>query len=183
MIHLNYYLKKYFLFTLIALLVVQCQKDDTNTNVESEQLKKELSEKQKKALAKEILDSKEYKESAKQILYWRDKIKDEDFFTKDIIGENGFSRDAVKKRLSMTSFKSVDEFFQLFEKMTELNKKVIKKYPEMADPSMEKYLIEEVKEKAKREFWDNIGEKKSIDRKKNYDCDYAYRLCYILHPV
>ena len=39
MFYLLNFLKKFFLFTLIALLVVQCQKDDTNTNVESEQLK------------------------------------------------------------------------------------------------------------------------------------------------
>ena len=65
MFYLLNFFKKFFLFTLIALLVVQCQKDDANTNVESEQLKKELSRAQLEERIIEIANSQEFQDLIK----------------------------------------------------------------------------------------------------------------------
>ena len=60
-----YYFKNFFLFTLIALLVVQCQKDDASVSVESEQLKKELSRDQLEEKALELANSQEFQDLIK----------------------------------------------------------------------------------------------------------------------
>ena len=51
-----------FLLFFVALLSVQCQKDDRNTDVESEQLKKELSRAELEKRVMEIYNSQEYKD-------------------------------------------------------------------------------------------------------------------------
>ena len=58
-----YYFKNFFLFTLIALLVVQCQKDDSNTDIAngSEETEKTLSRDKLKKRAVALYNSREYR--------------------------------------------------------------------------------------------------------------------------
>ena len=50
---------------------------------------------------------------------------------------NTYNYDLIKERLSMTSFKSAEEFVQGYEDMFYSVQKLVKKNPELADSSME----------------------------------------------
>ena len=65
-----YYFKNFFLFTLITLLVVQCQKDDSNTDIAngSKKPKKILSRDKLKKRAVALFNSQEYRDFTKRDL-------------------------------------------------------------------------------------------------------------------
>ena len=190
-----YYFKNFFLFTLIALLVVQCQKDDENTDVESEQSKKEFSREQEKVLkkyisslslsekkekAKLIFNSEENQNSDKSNFFFINKIDDDAFFenTEKMVFKDGtFNRNNIKERLSKTSFKSVDEFIDAFNNMVNNNKKLFNKYPEY------KFLLDEIIEEQKLSFIEEQklsfikDKKKKMIRQSNCDCRWDYNNC------
>ena len=136
-------MKNIFYLVFVGLLFSQCQKDDVDVNFESEQQKKELSEKQKKALAKKTANSTEFvdlwERGRQQAEMSVNQIRNKEFYNnpEEVINKDGrFNRKALKKRLWMTSYKSVDELIQDFNETINLTNEIFNKYPETKDSSV-----------------------------------------------
>ena len=129
---------------------MQCQKDDTNTNVESEQLKKELSKTELEKRAREIVSSKKHQKFTNQTDLFLSKIHNKNFLTERIIDEENqtYRYDLIEERLSMTSFSSVEEFIQEYEKLFYSAQKLMVQYPSVANSSMQERIREEILKKA-----------------------------------
>ena len=156
-----------FLFAIA--LFVGCQKDEVADANSQKKLKREeiisknFSNAEAEKTVKEIVNLKDYQELGNQATSLADKINDIRFFDEGIINEKDeFDYNVVKERLSMTSFHSVDEFFQEVEAVMSLNKKIIDEHPELLNSSIRETII---------------GKKKNVQRNRNCDCDYVYNKC------
>ena len=164
---------KKFLFLLsMFVLAVNCQRDESaDIDADGGQPSTEVSPRQLQNRAREIVSSEEYNNALNQSELFIKKIHDEHFFTEDLfdVENNTYNYDLIKERLSMTSFKSADEFVQEYEKMFYSIQKLVKKNPELADSSME--LQEMIKNEDLKRI--NLLDSRSSASK----CKKAYEAC------
>ena len=129
--------------TLILLLAVNCQTDESADIGIKENLPTEGIDAQSQARAREIVNSDEYREFTNQNESFFDKIQDENFFTLELFDFDNqtYNYDLINKRLSGTSFKSAEEFVREYEKMISLGVELGKKHPDLADPLMQEAMM------------------------------------------
>ena len=126
--------------TFILLFTFSCEQQDESADVNAEQSNTEVRARQMQVRAREIVNSEVYNNALNQFELFAKKIYDEHFFTEDLfdVENNTYNYDLIKERLSMTSFKSAEEFVQEYEDMFySVQQKLVKKNPELADSSME----------------------------------------------
>ena len=87
-----------------------------------------------------------YNNALNQFELFAKKIYDEHFFTEDLfdVENNTYNYDLIKERLSMTSFKSAEEFVQEYEDMFYSVQKLVKKNPNFADPFLQEKIEKEL---------------------------------------
>ena len=120
------------------LLAISCQKDESaDIDADGGQPSTEVSPRQLQNRAREIVNSEEYQAFVNQNRSFLSKINSKDFFTEDLIDEENetYNYDVINERLSMTSFESAEEFVREYEKIFYNTQKLVKKYPELANPS------------------------------------------------
>ena len=132
----------FYLISMI-LLAVNCQTDESADIGIKKNLPTEGIDLQSQARAREIVESKEYREFTNQNESFFDKIQDENFFTLELFDfENQtYNYDLINQRLQGTSFKSAEEFVREYEKMISLGVELGKKHPDLADPLMQEAMM------------------------------------------
>ena len=96
--------------------------------------------------AREIVNSEEYQSLIDQNKSFISKIHSKKFYTEDLfdVGNETYNYDVIRERLSMTSFKSVEEFVQEYEKMFYSVQELVKKNPDFTNSSLQKTIEEEI---------------------------------------
>ena len=91
------------------------------------------------------------------------------------MGNETYNYDVIRERLSMTSFKSVEEFVQEVEKTYYLAKALAKKYPELkeASPEFQEKIKGEHFKKMKLSHRETRGSKENKKR-----CDEEAEVCH-----
>ena len=119
---------------MMLLLAISCQKDESaDIDADGGQPSTEVSPRQLQIKAREITNSMEYQNLMDQVELLTNKIYDgKNFFTEDIynVETGSYNRDLIRERLSMTSFKSVDEFIHNFTDLATASKQLGAKYYE-----------------------------------------------------
>ena len=125
--------------TLILLLAVNCQTDESADIRLKENLPTEGIDLQSQARAREIVESKEYQSLMNHNKSFIGKIHSEKFYTEDLfdLENETYHYDVIRERLSMTSFESAEEFVQETEKTYYLAKALVEKFPELTNASSE----------------------------------------------
>ena len=142
--------------TFILLFAFSCEQQDESADVNAEQANTEVRARQMQVKAREIVNSEEYQNFVDQNRLFLSKIHSEDFLTKEFIDEENatYNYDLIRERLSMTSFKSVEEFVQEYENAFYNTQKLLKKYPKLTNPSPE------LKEKVTKEYLKKVQNKR-----------------------
>ena len=140
--------------TLILLLAVNCQTDESADIGLKENLPTEGIGTQSQARAREILESKEYLNFTNQNRLFISKIHDGDFLSEEFINDEKetYNYDLIRERLPMTSFESAQEFVREYEKAFYCAQKLVIKYPYFSDPSIQNKINEEIMKKRKESF-------------------------------
>ena len=132
---------------MMLLLAASCQKDESaDIDADGGQPSTEVSPRQLQDRAREIVNSEEYREFTDQSESFIDKIHDENFFTLELFDFDNetYNYDLINERLSGTSFESAEEFVQEYENMMRLGFEMGKKYPEIANESLQEKIEEEM---------------------------------------
>ena len=162
--------RKSLLLTFILLFAFSCEQQDESADVNAEQANTEVRARQMQVKAREIVNSEEFNNAINQSELFAKKIYDEHFFTEDLFDaeNNTYNYDLIKERLSMTSFKSAEEFVREYEDMFYSVQKLVKKNPELADLSIQTMIEEEyLKRTISSKSWeDPCAKQKKSCRKK-----------------
>ena len=153
------FIKKIIVLSFFAFLIVQCQRDEsTNVEANGEQPATQMSQKQLQTKAKEIVNSEEYQNAINQTRLFFSKIHDDEFITRNLYDmEDDEWYDTIKKRLPMTSFKSVEEVMEGDEKLFNAIEELSRKYPEFIEtPELGEEVGKIHAENSKKEFLEDL---------------------------
>ena len=109
-------------------------------------LKIELSKTELEKRAREIVSSKKHQKFTNQTDLFLSKIHNKNFLTERIIDEENqtYRYDLIEERLSMTSFKSVEEFIQEYEKLIYNAQKFVEGNSDLRDPLLLEVFEKEI---------------------------------------
>ena len=157
---------------MMLLLAASCQKDESaDIDADGGQPSTEVSPRQLQNRAREIVNSEEYQAFVNQNRSFLSKIHSRGFLSEGLFNfENGtYNLDVIKERLSMTSFESAEEFVQENEKVAYNTQELVKKYPELTNPSLE--LKQEISERFLKTTINNKRNKRLRTDGCGLDCD------------
>ena len=154
-------------------MAVNCQTDESADIGIKENLPTEGIDAQSQARAREIVNSEEYENAMNQMEMFISKVNDEHFFTGELfnVEKQTYNYNVINERLSMTSFKSAEEFIQEYEKMFYSIQELVKRNPNFTDP----FLQEKIEEELDNQYYDkpersSIGSCLSLCNQRNISC-------------
>ena len=132
----------------------QCQKDDVDLNTELDRTQRttEIHTRQRQARALEIAASKEFQNAMNQCKLFFERIYDKNNFFKEglfDLDNKRYNDHVLKERLSLyTSFKTVNEFIQEQNKVSNFSKKLVTKYSGLEEKLLQDEIYKAYKEKS-----------------------------------